>query len=101
MREAIYQHGSIERWAKDCARRLGWDAEIRNCDVDPLAGRLYQPAAPGRGDLVISHDGHGASFEYELPEDPDNIKATIEQIVKGHQQDANRTAGKHQIATIG
>lgn len=101
MREAIYQHGTLERFAKAIAQRFGWEAECKNCDIDPLSGGLYAPKAPGRGDMVLSRDGHGTSFEYELPEDPDIIAKTIQQCVEGFNRDQDRALGKGAGIEIG
>lgn len=94
MNSGIQHHGTLERLIVAEAERFGWTARVENQDVDPMDPGVFGPRpCPGRGDVILSrYEGDGVSFEYELPEDPDDIRNTIRQLIAADKQERDRRA---------
>lgn len=89
----IRRHGNLEQLVKDEARRFGWEAKVSDVDVDPLYLVCGEPKpAPGRGTVTLSRGETGAivPWEYELPEDEDDIRAQVRAIIRADQQEVDR-----------
>ncbi len=69
MQSGIQQHGTLEQFVKDEARRWGYEVEFSNQDIDPLAGTLTPKPDWGRGDVVLVKGTDSTQFEYKLPEE--------------------------------
>lgn len=92
----IMTHGNLELFAKACAKRFGWEAEVKNRDIDPLETqeRGYTFRAPGRGDIILSRNHDATVLEYHLPEFAIHLWADIEATIRGHQMDRDRRLQK-------
>lgn len=92
MRERVYQHGTLEAMVRAEAERHGWHARTSNPDVDPLEPGLCGPRPdPGRGDVVLWRDeGDGVTFEYRLPEYPEDVLADVRSIIRADRQERDR-----------
>lgn len=89
----IRNHGNLERLVRDEAERFGWKASISDKDVDPLYLVCGNPKpSPGRGTVTLTRDESGAivPWEYELPEDEDDIRAQVRAIIRADRQEVDR-----------
>jgi len=100
MREPIHHHGTLEAIVRAEAERLGWHARIENQDVDPLEPGLLGPRPdPGRGDVVLWREsGDGTTFEYRLPEHPEDIIDDIRSIIRADRQARDRLSNPARAA---
>ena len=100
MREPIHQHGTLEAIVRAEAERLGWHARTENRDIDPLEPGLCGPKPdPGRGDVVLWKDeGDGTTFEYRLPEQPEDIIGDIRSIIRADRQARDRLSNPARAA---
>ncbi len=92
MREPIHQHGTLEAMVRAEAERLGWRARTSNHDVDPLEPGLCGPKHdPGRGDVVLwREEGDGVTFEYRLPEQPEDVIDDVRSIIRADRKERDR-----------
>ena len=76
------------------AERHGWKAKASNLDVDPFSLPFPNRPDPGRGDITLEKSGRNVTFEYRLPEYPDDIVSTVRDIIKANTQIEERCLGK-------
>lgn len=92
MREQLHQHGTLEAMVRAEAERHGWHAKVDNRDIDPLEPGPFGPRPdPGRGDVVLWKDeGDGMTFEYHLPEYPEDVVGDVRSIIRADRQARDR-----------
>lgn len=80
---AIQKHGNIERLCMSEAERYGWKATVRRTGEMPWDD-------DGSGVVVLERNGDVVSFEYELPEEPEDLEWQIRAIIKADKVDKER-----------
>jgi len=93
MPSSIRSHDVLELVVRDEAERHGWQASFSGRDVDQLDLYFGVPKrAPGHGDVLMAHALSGAqvSWEYELPEDEEELRAHVRALVRADVVDRDR-----------
>ena len=93
----IDRHGTLELMVRGEAERHGCRATVQDQDIDITAteDRGYTVREPGRGTIVLEHDGDRIALEYWLPEDEEELRRTVQSTLRGDDIERARLVDQH------